>query len=520
MLFVDRKEALATEKRAKYRDVAFVKLEALGFSYEESKVESRRLRKLFTNSGCDEVNTRKRLPVCVDAESLTVAIQHSSLSPDLLIEEPKDTYRELNFPPGFRLECLEGLEIVRAAAPILSAGTNRWAVELYLAGNSDLRKALAEDHSCQVQPSDGDFYCKVRQHQLSGNAYLEKKWLGRLQAAGKRKKQNLVRLLKHSEFRSAFDCQLQMPGLAGGMNLGTIHVMFAMRCDEVTVPALGDTWSAILGHGADAMKRLDRRTVEAMELSAPASDERDATRLYGELRDGKIFGAFNHREREAIWQNVLAVSADRLIPSLRSFFEDLKYLHGPAECIKRLLGKPGDRESPQTLKATFSDAAQAKGSCVIQAAESRFVTRSAAAEDCLELGYRQVWMCAMRDYPDIPPAQRMPRGDLSVKPTADENVRVLSKFGALAHRLGFETRQIRDLCQRLPDREIALSMLRKARDPGQFHYDAESLGGYVEEITAMFGTASETSEEDCGLVADVRYLRPGGLLTKAFPLRT
>lgn len=46
----------------------------------------------FANSGCDEVNTRKRLPVFIDPESPSAAIQNSGLSADMLIEESKDTY--------------------------------------------------------------------------------------------------------------------------------------------------------------------------------------------------------------------------------------------------------------------------------------------------------------------------------------------------------------------------------------------------------------------------------------------
>jgi hypothetical protein len=63
--------------------------------------------------------------------------------------------------------------------------------------------------------------------------YFEQRWLARLEAIGERKLQNMDRILKHPEYRSAFDCQIDMPGLAGGMMLGTVHQMYAMKCDEV-----------------------------------------------------------------------------------------------------------------------------------------------------------------------------------------------------------------------------------------------------------------------------------------------
>ena len=95
----------------------------------------------------------------------------------------------------------------------------------------DLKPVLVED---EKTPDDGEFYCKIRQHQLSANECFAQRWWARLAAAARRKKQNLRRLLRHPAYTAAFDCQLQIPGLAEGMNLGVLHTMFAMRCDEVS----------------------------------------------------------------------------------------------------------------------------------------------------------------------------------------------------------------------------------------------------------------------------------------------
>jgi hypothetical protein len=47
---------------------------------------------------------------------------------------------ELDFPPGYLLECLHGRDRVRAAARVLPPGISggRWTVDLYLAGTSSL----------------------------------------------------------------------------------------------------------------------------------------------------------------------------------------------------------------------------------------------------------------------------------------------------------------------------------------------------------------------------------------------
>jgi hypothetical protein len=100
----------------------------------------------------------------------------------------------------------------------------------------DLETALTEQYACEKEPDAGEFYTLIRQHQQTGHALFEQLWWARLEAVGPRRKQNMDRILKNPHYRAAFDCQLDMPGLAGGMNLGTVHHMFAMKCDEVRDP--------------------------------------------------------------------------------------------------------------------------------------------------------------------------------------------------------------------------------------------------------------------------------------------
>ena len=77
------------------------------------------------------------------------------------------------------------------------------------------------------------------------------------------------------------------------------------------------------------MQRLDISTVNEVELTAPGYCEQDTFHLKRKLQRGEIFGAFSSSERETIWNNMLSVSADRLIPSFRAFFDDVNYLQGP-----------------------------------------------------------------------------------------------------------------------------------------------------------------------------------------------
>jgi hypothetical protein len=81
------------------------------------------------------------------------------------------------------------------------------------------------------------------------------------------------------------------------------------------------------------MLKVDQRTVEALELRAPAVLLSDRTYVYDRLRKGDIFGVFTEQDRYVILSNLQ--SHDGLIPSLHSFLGDFKYMELCAQCMKK-----------------------------------------------------------------------------------------------------------------------------------------------------------------------------------------
>jgi hypothetical protein len=181
------------------------------------------------------------------------------------------------------------------------------------------------------------------------------------------------------------------------------------------------------------MKKLDRHTVKAVELTAPGACRRDADQLHSDLTQGRIFGAFTEKERAAIWFELLAASTDRLIPSLFTFFEDARYLRGPAGYMKRLMKLSNDDQVSRTLKHRFTGANQKIDTCMVQVSESQLEARSGNSNDQLELGCRQMWIMMMRSYDDKS---------------------MLSNWKNLGHLLGFETRQIQNFARDSVDQDI------------------------------------------------------------------
>ena len=61
-------------------------------------------------------------------------------------------------------------------------------------------------------------------------------------------------------------------------------------------------WSALLNQDKDAMSKLDRATVTALELKAPRASTMDADALRTQVLGGEIFNAFSAEQRAGIWE--------------------------------------------------------------------------------------------------------------------------------------------------------------------------------------------------------------------------
>ena len=236
----------------------------------------------------------------------------------------------------------------------------------------------------------------------------------------------------------------------------------------------------------ETLRNIDAVTVKSLELKAPKSSTIDAQILEGQLLTGQIFSAFNKRDREAIWVEISSVHG--FIPSLYTFFEDVKYLRECARCMQQLISITPRDTIFSAWKESFKDANQVARECILQDSESVFVIQPGGVADRFELGYRQLWLYAMRHFRQM--AKDPKKNKLKAKTRVERaNEAVLVEFGALAFKLGFDNQQIRELRERSSDREIARQVLLEARDLGQYKYDDATFESHISEIVGMFSTA-------------------------------
>ncbi|CCD42643.1 hypothetical protein BofuT4_P074450.1 [Botrytis cinerea T4] len=497
---VDEEIKLEAQRHLKYRGIAWVRLENLNFPLKDSReLDSKnveRLKELFQKDTIRRLDSKNRIPAEIDEVDLNEAIRISNTSAESLMHSRDDNPPFLKLPPNYQLTCLHGRHRILAAREILPSIDSWWTVDLYLTGMKHfyaqkVRRSLIEEYSNEDKPSDGEIYRKVRQYEREGNILFKKRWMARLTDHGRRSLRQLFDY-EDGELTAAFDKLLDVPGLWSGMRISTLHKLLDIKCYEETLHYLEHIrqfWHRIFHGDKNALSRVNNFDVKSLELKAPGYSTHDAQILKGELLSGQIFSNFNQQEREAIWGELQSI--DFLVPSLFTFFEDLKYLSACADSLKRLV-KISRRDTVYSaLQRKFCLANELSDQYAIEISQSTFVNRSIPAKDCFDVGYRQLWAFAMRNYKEIPPDTKKKKKDLLAKSgveKADETM--LSEFAALADRLGFASPEIQTLKQSSSDREIALQALLKARKPEWYQYDETTLTSNVAQIMKLFSTAS------------------------------
>jgi hypothetical protein len=213
------------------------------------------------------------------------------------------------------------------------------------------------------------------------------------------------------------------------------------------------------------MKKIDQDTVHTLQLLAPGKSHADEREACGLVLSGLVFAEFSADERNAIWAK--RKDFDGLILPLYTFFEDFKYLESCSHCLKRLLGPP-PRSMREAMSSIFDPDSESeedhreKGKCIIQTSESTFRRLHVSETECLETGYQQLWLYAMRHYPLMPPDPKN-SDDLLANPTrAKPDPHAIYDMAHLAHRLGFRSPEIDGLLNSSPDHQIARSALLQA----------------------------------------------------------
>lgn len=196
--------------------------------------------------------------------------------------------------------------------------------------------------------------------------------------------------------------------------------------------------------------RVDATTVKALEGKAPSCSLVDRARLQFLIKKKKIFELFSDDERQVISRNLEHLPA-RIIPTQNTFFRDAKYLLKPwSDCVKWLL--PQMTRTSSSLFTTLSENFIGADSIEVELSERRSERRSCDETDAAKIAYLQLFIFAMRHWPQIP-AKPLKKGS-KAKASAQADKDILRGYGDLAYRLGYYTEEIQRIIQ-LPESRIS-----------------------------------------------------------------
>ncbi|KAH2165026.1 hypothetical protein KXW37_006964, partial [Aspergillus fumigatus] len=494
-MLTDTERQLATERQLKYQGTAKINLTEISLhpsvdrTIDQKNVE--RLCHIFLKDGCQRLDIRNHVTAIVSRRHLTRACHDAGLTPEELKSHQRQ-YPHLRFS-GHPVQCLHGQHRLKAGEETLAPSDQWWIVDLYLDDISqDLQHALVDEYANERHPNDGEVYRKIRQYQHESNALFQNRWWSRL-SPNKAKRLRQLFSQENTFICAGFDALLPIPGLWKGMSLGSLNSVFALKCDEEIVHYLRviwTFWAALANHDRTWMARIDTHTVDELQLYAPRASKVDWTTVKGKILSGEVFSNFSRSERASIWENLRSKEAcDGIIPSLHTFFRDISYLELCANAVKRLVVLNKQRPTVRSALVHSFRPRHGHADYLVQTSETTFRRQRGSTTECITSGYRQIWMYAMRHYPDM--AKDVQCGHPKANPArakarakADESV--IHDMAALAQKLGFRTPQIKEILKQSPDRQIARATLLKARKPDRYHYDSETFESLVDRIVGCF----------------------------------
>lgn len=217
------------------------------------------------------------------------------------------------------------------------------------------------------------------------------------------------------------------------------------------------TWRQICGN---VPTKPDVETVSRLELLCPRHASEDAALVSRFMSNRLIFGDVDHAGRRTYLLNRL-MDVSTLIPTLRTFFENLKYLEPCCVIMKSLVSVHG--QGSRTICRAFRKSYISTQRAFVDFAEDDRRSFLGGNNLWRSASYLQLWLYTMRHFPEmtIYTCRKEPK---KPKPqNGDPDAAIVCGFARLAIDLGFPTKRARTLASKDPDTTAAAQLLRSAQ---------------------------------------------------------
>ncbi|KAJ5369966.1 uncharacterized protein N7496_006058, partial [Penicillium cataractarum] len=325
-----------------------------------------RMTKILNIQGCLRLSREYHVPVVVDYQDWysQVYFEEPTLVSGLGLPQLR-TSRDYSF---FALDHKSLITAAREKFKRMGVDEPWWVIDIYVADTNadialkdELVRTLQESFSNEYRPPDGTIYRNIRFYQgvFTGvcNQVAEDYWWAVLDSEPGSRKGDYLRAL-HRDLRDSFDSLLPITGIWTGLNIGVLHKIKAMKCDEPIICYLEhirQTFSNLVDGDLDLLSHIDASTVRLIRSRAPKVSAQDLSELEDEWNKGTLFSSIEDHQRGIIWERLKNI--DLPIPTLETFFQDILYLEVGQTVMKHLCLSPpkGDTTIDKVLRSQYTE---------------------------------------------------------------------------------------------------------------------------------------------------------------------
>jgi hypothetical protein len=301
----------------------------------------------------------------------------------------------------------------------------------------------------------------------------------------------------------AFNKLLPFTGLWASIKLSYLNRWLSAQCPEVRTLKPNSEWSSHLNSPQELVQYLQRlyeqwssimegysaelvdpETVALLETLMPDCSLHDRAHIENMMEKGKLFPALNSASGRRDILNRVLQTRGRIL-SFYTFGQDFLYLEACISALRKLLPYNMKGTVSQELTACYSGVNQLPRTCRVQIREDVFQSHLNTTGLNSMLGYRQLFLAVMRDFPVLSNLKPY-RDNRKTKPkTQGIEADCLFRLAWLGFQLGFETQQLREILDRAgqnADEAVARDFVQKARPPEWYVVDndvANDIAGYV-----------------------------------------
>lgn len=244
------------------------------------------------------------------------------------------------------------------------------------------------------------------------------------------------------------------------------------------------TWRGIT-ENTDTCDIVDVSSVEQLQGLAPYHSTVDAKTISDMISTDKIFKRVtDERERASILAKLLSIR--NMIPSLFTFFEDIKYLEPCAKVLKALL-TPGTKKSvSRGLTGSFF---QQEKVLIEHGSKDLRIHSMVASGVAHALACQQLWLFAFRNFPLMTNFTTRKELDKDKPAAVEPSPCVWQEFAELASLIGFKTPAVDELRSRDSTKLIVAQLFERFTDPSSVE-DSKA----AEDIAAILGSLHRRKE--------------------------